>query len=288
MVLIDLTVPVLQELNPPPEFWGRLPLPSVPIPQLLAIDVPSLQTDRDLPTSVNRSAAMCTTVEDVKYTMNDVFTAPMPCFDWRNEVERLVRLRLTRLTIRSSANQDTAVRHPTVPDLVFPIWILGAWDQLLRVCNEWAKWKKTTKWLQRHSRFALAAEATALIEATPWGRTIQALTIHPDRPVMASELTRFASNEWLGDGSFLAITKLLNERRESGCWVADTGLSTAIREVQMNQGAQDFAMDKQLKKIAESARDGGYTRLLLPSHVNKNHWILFEVDLDKLTLSWGR
>jgi hypothetical protein len=53
------------------------------------------------------------------------------------------------------------------------------------------------------------------------------------------------------------------------------------------QGPDGFPADKNLTEIAMHLDRGNYKWCFIPTHIDRNHWILFEADMEQGTISWG-
>ena len=294
---IDLTLapiapepPMPPELIVPDEFLRMVPASSVPISELLKAQIPRAMLTAQLTTKTSTSAKSCIVTTDLNYEIRDVFTADVPPETWIKAAEELVRLRLTRSSVRSRTanNERTHVAHPTDRHLIFPPWIVRAWKALLEIVKIRDDWRGTMMWVDAQGESDLTNTARALIAQTSWGSTIAELTFRTDN-VFVSALCRFASRRWVSDGNIKVIVTLLNTLAEpQNVWISDAVLPGRLRGRYRAEGDDAFTRNGDLRSAAERLVTGGFKLALIPTNLgDKSHWIVFQVDLTNKTLSWG-
>ena len=279
--LIDLTIPPHPEMVPSYDFLDRVPDDTLTIPRLLSTRIPRVISDKASIASVKS----CVSNRETQYTTDDIFKVEIPPLEWLKAAEKAVKERLERtsgLTRGGAAPPRTTVQHPRRDDLIFPAWIIPAWFLLYLMARSRDKWRMSNRWLAQYEGSDMEAHSKNLMEQTGWNQRL-------NRPaIYAEEFTRFASTQWLSANCFDAIIAVLNTRRKREWWVSDMELASSVRDLQRRISPAEFAHDESLIELTASLKQWRYKRIFVPAHINENHWILFDIDLEALTIAWGR
>jgi hypothetical protein len=279
----------LPELTVPQDFLDIFPQPVLPVPLFLNAQIPKLMLDRQIGPQLGLSAPACVIGKKASFTMEQIFTTDIPPKKWIEAADKTVTRRLQRASIRSrdKENELTNVCHPTNSNLVFPPWIVKAWKALINIVEMRDDWRRAVSWIENQGESALACTAKERIEQSPWARTVDELSVGTDI-IYASVHSRIASRRWLNDSNFEVLIKELNEAVAPPChaWVSDTRFVSRLRS--RWRADPDTAFNgRDLQSRGSSLISDGYKKILLPTNINKDHWIVFKVDLAAEIISWG-
>ena len=264
---LDLTIPPPAEMIPPQEFRDRLPAKDLEIAEFIRRTIPDpLFDDIVDPKTATSSVGSL----EPTGTIDDIFKIAVPSPEWMNVLEPGVKER------RSQDNTIPTIIHPTRRHLVFPLWIITAWRTLRAIALEWAQWRIATQWINQRGDSILAVQAKELVAQTR-RNTYRDIAI----------LALLASNRWLADSHFEIIAGLLNKVSTLSAWTASSTFATSLRKHVKANGTDALSKNQNLKDLAAKLVEGGYEWFLIPTHIDGNHWILFEVNLHVNTLAWG-
>jgi len=222
---------------------------------------------------------------ELKWTKEDILAAEIPNFSWLGALETAMK---SCLKTGTRSRKRLTLVHPTQHTLVLPPWIVTAWLQMLPVVEQRQQWEVTLKWLSERVPTAETIAATEVISATKWGMILWPLERYVLAPI--SDLGVFASNGWLAERHLDLIAIMLNASAPldgQDWWIADPLLAARIRAVQQSSGQIIASQDNELMMFARTIQEGKYKRIFLPTHVDGNHWILFQADIGRRTFSYG-
>ena len=268
-------------LLPPQAFLELLPSKDLTVRDFLMEKMPVILYDNDKRLK-SETAKSSISTRRPRYSMDDVFTAEIPPVKWIDALLRALKARLKNTNKKQRTN--TTVVHPLTTHIVFPIWIANAWYHLRPIADDWNQWRKTAQWLRSRPRSAQTIAAADMISQTAWGTGVNTGKSNDSH---VSLLAIFASNEWMSGRLFEIYATMVNDE-SSTWWVTESDLAFNLLSIQRTRGAEGLAQDATMKRFAEYLRDGKYKKLLIPANLNNTHWILFQVDFEANTLTWGK
>jgi hypothetical protein len=266
----------------PTAILDLIPSPAINVSSLLEKNLPALlyQLAVNLP-----SAEACTTDREPSWTVEELFKAPVPPRTWLSDLEIIVRKKW------HTCPSVTSVRHPTISGLYLPLWAGNFWYSLIGAVEQKEEWRRAERWLSGQVQGTEVYKSRELMKKIPWGTRIWALT-GADSSSVVGVLSRLLSTEWVRERHLDTLASYLNfraRRDKKGaeeCWVGDVYLSICLKEV-YRVTKQSINDNWDLNKYREAVTGHGYKRLLFPTNLNNNHWIVFGVDLVKNDFCYG-
>jgi len=222
----------------------------------------------------------------LKWTKNDILAVEIPNSAWLVELKQILKACFKKGT---RAQKKIMIVHPTQRKLILPPWIVTLWLDIMPVVKQRKQWRTTVQWLSQCLRTQDTIAADQAISTMSWGMNAKpVIKEHEVAPV--TNLSVFASNEWLAEWHLKLIATILNTSEPldgQDWWIADTLLAFRIWTVQQSSGQIIASEDKSLMEYTKTVQDGKYTQIFLPTHINGNHWILFHADIQRRTFSYG-
>ena len=186
------------ETRVPKPILDLLPSPDITISSLLKKSLPALLS----PSAINlRPVKSPTTDAAARWTVKELLEAAIPPRIWLSDLE--ITLRKKWLT----GARVTSIRHPTISNLYFPLWIGNFWYSLVDAVEQKEKWKRAEGWVSRLVQDLKVYEARGLMQQIPWGMRIWALT-----GAESSRLARLLSTDWLRERHLDTLGSYLNFR----------------------------------------------------------------------------
>jgi len=255
----------------PDEVLAILPRPTDLIPSLLTNDtLPTLIVPYDQLLPV----PSCITDTDVQWEAEQLYSLPLPDRRWHAELE----FELKRW-FRQLGPHPRSFRHPTKNDIVLPLWVVSAWEPLLTVVGERQLWVVADTWLTMQAAEGFdVSSARDLIATMQWGA--QSWDIN-DPSTLTGLLAELLSTAWLWERHLKLFAAYLTHRLGAGgteVWVGGAKLAEMIR-TQPNPPTPSEDGSGMAQDFLRQLVTAGRKRILFPGHVNRNHWILIEVDV---------
>jgi hypothetical protein len=263
----------------PERFANRLPLPTITISALLALEdlPPRLETPREtLP-----SPESCITDHALRWTDAEFLRSPVPKLKWFGPILTVITSRLIL------GHRPTSLRHPSVDGLYLPLWVAAYWESAHEVLRQRKKWKRSADWLRAQEQLGeQIGEATGILERTQWGRTFSVLNTS-DIPF--GHLADMVSDRWLSDRHFDVVASWLTRRGQgqSKWWFGHVYFSWLIKRLGPPSKLRLSNTPPTLKDCYRAIVEGRYTHLLFPAHVDGDHWIAYRVDLEQKEFCYG-
>ena len=270
------------ETRIPRAILDLIPSDSIAVSSLLATNLPALLHS---PAVNLRPAKSCLTNLAPRWTAKELLEGPVPPRRWLGDLEITLRNKwFTRARL-------TSVQHPTVSNLYLPLWAGNFWEALVGAVEQKEQWRKAERWISGQVQDAKVYEARELMRRTPWGTRTWVLA-GADSLSHVGVIARLLSTDWLGERNLNTLASYLNFRAGKGqkdareCWVGDTYFAICLKKF---YGATKLAIstDCDLSKYQEMITMDGYKRLFFPANLDNNHWIAFNVDLEKKEFCFG-
>ena len=262
----------------PNDIGPVLPGPSVSILSLLERDLPKLLT---LSLDSLPDVSTCVMYDECCWSQVQL-ESPVPPRAWVGnleiELKRLLRLGQTPLSIR----------HPTVNSLLLPLWGVALWSSLVHAIEQKDKWDKSDEWLDDRVKETLEVEEVkALMGQVSWRMRVKG--INEVSPI--GLLSDLLSTRWIRERHLDIFTRYLTSRAagsesEPKIWFGGAAVAAALTYAPEDPRTPvDTPVG--LRTTLEAVFTGGYDRLLLPGHVDGNHWITLSVDMRNRRVSIG-
>ena len=272
---------LLQATAVPKEVSSRLPAETVPVAVLLESEIPG----RLLNTSIIQPAHLCFSPLDPYWTIDELFTTPLPPCVWLNALENVLsdmwNSRMHSIMPPSSSN----------PDLWLPLWVVNFWNAAVEAAEQRDKWKSAQEWLLDRVQDPTIREARKLFEKIPWGLRLWSLVSH-DKETRIGHLAGLLSDEWLSERHIDTVSSYLNSQAQKGPESRLTSLVAGLDlqfylSASARATAETIRAHKGLEAYAKQIYDHRYSRVFIPANVGGNHWVLFSVDFKKNTIEYG-
>lgn len=272
-----------KETQTPGTILDLIPSPTISVSSLLEKKLPALLH----PSAVNlQPAESCMTDSTARWTVKELFEAPIPPRKWLSNLEISLRKKwLTHTRVNS-------IRHPTISGLYLPLWAGNFWYSVVEAVEQKEGWKKAERWISGEVQDAGVYEVRKLMGRIPWGMKIWALA-GANSFSAVGVLARLLSTEWVAERHLDTLASYLNfcasRGRKGGeeCLVGDVQLSICLKRV-YRATKKSISDDWDLKKYQNTITENGYKRLLFPANLNGKHWIVFSVDLVKNEFCYGK
>ena len=253
----------------------RMPSSAMAIPLLIGYALPAVHTSA----TILPSAISCIRDSAPKWNVDALLEAAIPTVSWRTELDDSLRL------LWEGGETVESISHPTNKTLVLPIWVVSFWDGMVRVMDEQTRWRKALRWVVAQEDSPQRAAALDLIGRTPWGLTMESIpTVDSDRLVGA--VADLLSLEWISGTHMQVIPAWLNALGSKEWFAGSLLLSDLLWKVPAIPD-DEVRENPYLRGILETVASRGASNILMPAHVNGNHWIVVHVDLGKRTFAFG-
>ena len=265
----------------PPEIYALFPFPEDSVESLISPQSPF--KPRPIGGKVLPLARSCIVDDGVQWNKDELLTAPIPPHKWLGDLEHELKGQL------SAGRYPTAVQHPTIPTLRLPLWIANLWFTIRVTAAQKRVWTEAMAWLASGEVQGEEVDrASELIKDLTWGTTVWPL---PEPITHIGLLAELLSTRWLRERHLdlwgLYLTHRAGEDANTyyigGVHIAEflKGLPKAKKEGKV--WAESGSVFDTLARVIRE----GYTTILLPAHINGNHWVLFRIDLEKKTFAYG-
>ena len=260
----------------PHDIGPVVPGSTVSILSLLEYDLPEMLTTSadSLP-----DVSSCIMYDECCWS-NAQLTSPVPPRAWVGNLELELKQCL------NSGQNPLSLRHPTIDSLLLPLWGVGLWSNLVHAIEQRDKWERSDEWLDERVKEGVEVdEVRALMGRVSWRMRVRA--IHEASPI--GLLSDLLSTRWIRERHLDIFARYLTSRAAvSGARIWFGGAVTAA---ELTWAPEDPKKPVEspvgLRRILVAVSKGGFDRLLLPGHVDGNHWITLSVDLWNRRVSVG-
>lgn len=253
----------------------RMPSPAMAIPLLLRYSFPAIiKSDTVLP-----SAVSCIESSAPKWNVETLLESTIPPVSWRAELDTSLRL------LWEGSEGAESIAHPTDTALTLPIWILPFWDRMVKAMEEQVRWRRAIKWVVAREDCPQRAAVLDVIGRTPWGLTMESIsTVDPDR--LAGAVATLLSLDWVSESHMQVVSDWLNAVGHKE-WFAPGFLLSDVLWKSSALPDEDVKENPYLLRMLATITSRGASNILMPVHVNGNHWIVVHVNLNERTFSFG-
>jgi hypothetical protein len=251
--------------------------PTDTVSALVNLDLPNLPTDNDNLLLVES----CITNVDVCYTRDQLLRSLVPLRLWLGAIE----VCLNQLLLLDP--HPISLRHPTVPGLYLPLWVVTVWGVLLQALEQQAIWGRAQEWLEaRGAQDTYSHMAKELMGQVVWRTTIQRLKPTSQIRLLAELLSPIWLRECHLDlfALYLGSHPMAHAGRQ---WFGGADLAILMRALPPASKIPNATLTADLMHYQEWVTSGSYDYLLFPAHVNGNHWVVFSVDVRGKTFCFG-
>ena len=283
--VVDLTVvdqPIVVDMDNDAMYNEATKLPdeiAALIPPLTA-SILDLLSINDLPDRCNGSSKFpqpesCLVHDRIDWTPQRLLNAAIPPATWIRHLQQEVKQRI------AAGATPTAVRHPVVHGLVLPLWGVAFWFGMSYALEQYNVWYSASETLEDWSAEGIDdSEAKALMGQVTWGAIVRCLNEYSPIGFLAELLHPTA---WLRERHLDLFASYLAHRAEGRAtkdvWIK--GVYPAHLLISKGGNAPG------LKGYATEITEGSYNHILIPAHVNGNHWVVLSADIKKAKVRWG-
>jgi hypothetical protein len=264
-----------QAFEVPDEVRQRMPDPAMAVPLLLERPLPTLHTDSTpLPAAIT-----CVIDSAPDWIIDTLLTSAVPPTTWRMNVEVEVR---NRWSARTSVE---SIQHPTNTTQLLPLWALRFWTMMEQAIVEQKRWKKALEWVLKQEECSQRVASIALLGRIPWGLRLGDINVsNPD--AFVGEVSDLLSFNWVRETHLDCFAVVLNSTKSPEWWATGTTLPDfLIRNPKRTEA--EFSTEPILVQVRKDMAVCRASHLLMPVHVDNNHWIVVHVDTRQGTLAWG-
>jgi len=260
----------------PNDIGPTVPGSSVSILSLLDQDLPELLTisANSLP-----NVSTCIRYDECCWNQSQL-RSPVPPRAWVGNLEIELK-QLLRL-----GQNPLSLRHPTIDSLLLPLWGVRLWSDFVHAIEQRDKWEKSDEWLDDRVKETLEVEEVkALMGQVSWRMRVKG--INEVSPI--GLLSDLLSTRWIRERHLDIFARYLTSRAagsELKIWFGGAAIAAALTWA---PGDPTTPVENPvgLRTTLEAVLNGGYDRLLLPGHVDGNHWITLSVDMRNKRVSIG-
>ena len=261
----------------PVEVIERIPNAAMAVPLLLTQALPIILD----PSTILPPAVTCVVSSQPIWNVESLMESPIPPSRWRSDAENSAR----EFWVERK-EEVGAFQHPTNTVQLFPLWVMEFWGMMVRVVTEQTRWRNALEWIQNREDCPQRSEVLNLIGRVPWGLnlwTIQGF-VDPDRFI--GRMADLLSFKWVDETHMAAVAAYLNVTGSANWWAGDAELSNLLKLLQAVPD-NEVEVDSFLPQIRAAVTKRGATNIIMPVHVNENHWIVAHVNLTNRRLSCG-
>lgn len=268
----------------PKDYEHLIPSETTTISSLLTTPLPTILSTA----SLLRPAKSCVVCKEPSWAENQLMSAFVPSREWLKDLNEAIG--------EAWPKGANSIKHPSNPNIRFPLWAGTFWTALSDIIEEQNEWRRAREWIHTLTQCHKTHEVQAVLERIPWNTPISILAAEADRAV--TKITFFA--QLLSDGflaerhidAFVAYLNVQVHRRRPnapGVFVADLPLSVILSNY-FNATAEKIRGCKLLLQYAAVFKSRAYRHLLFPAHVggvHDGHWVVFSVNFAKSEYSFG-
>lgn len=255
----------------PQKYADCLPSPETSILLLLAMPLPSQDTDLIVP----KGEALFSQLPPTEQ-LSAIRTRTLPSQSYLQALEA------------SFSDQwfkgAQSIMDTRYTDSRLPLYGLTYWRQMAKARRSQRVWRMADEWMQRSSRDAVDKARNGLA-VIAWGNQYRAFGAAVSLDI--ESLAIILSSGWYNDEHIdLFMAQAAEEVRCNPALarttiIAGLGLAAVIASpVQQKQS-------KLLRRYTTCFKTGGCEHLLFPAHVNNNHWVAIEVNFRKREIAYG-
>jgi len=238
------------------------------LPELLTISVDSLP-----------KVSTCIMYDECCWSQSQL-RSPVPPRAWVGNLEIELK-QLLRL-----GQNPLSLRHPTINSLLLPLWGVRLWSDFVHAIEQRDKWDESDEWLEDRAKEGLdVGEVKALMGRVSWRMRVKG--INEVSPI--GLLSHLLSTRWIRERHLDIFAGYLTSRAagsEPRIWFGGAFVAAALTWAPENPKAP-AENPVGLRTTLEEVFKGDYDRLLLPGHVDGNHWITISVDLRNKRVNVG-
>jgi len=253
-----------------------LPAPGLSIPLLIRKVFPPMM---DPLVSSIIPAGECITDHTVSWSTGAIIEAPVPPSKWVSNLDIAIRNQwATRETI-------TAIQHPSLSHLLLPLWAVQYWTSIAHAIKARARWISALTWTLDQPNTPQRAAVLDLIGKTSWQTTVS-LPPHGGLVSTIDTIADLLSFDWLRETHMDTLATHFNIHGSSDWMVASVYLSIRLPRV-AELTEMEIQKEETLNSIKSQMEHRKATHLVFPVNIKKVHWIVFHVNMNKKTFSYG-
>jgi len=221
-------------------------------------------------------------------TFSDVLDGPIPHRTW------LCKLQTALEDARKSGRTATAIGHPTVMGITFPLWALPVWDSIVVPSEQRMRWVEATRWLspRNHKKEdqGLLEEARKVMARIPW--TMKALALSgAQADSYMGFLAWFLSTLWLAERNIDIMAICINAAAATNgepvlAYMAPVYLGSQLQGIG-GWDAERIKGNRDLRGWRDDAKENGWHYIHIAVNLINIHWVVVVIDLEERTYLWG-
>jgi len=225
---------------------------------------------------------------EISGTLAHVLNGPIPHKTW------LARLKIDLEEVQRSGRTVAAIKHPMLEDLIVPLWALPVWYSIADASDERMLWIKARDWLRpgnhREEDWELVEGARNLMGRMPWGMKAWALHANESDSYIGF-LARFLSYSWLGnrDIDIMGIccnAAIVERGRNTTHHVAPAYLGAMIQWIP-EWPPEKTRINRDVVEWRDLVIEKGYRYIHIPVNLSNVHWVVYLIDMEDESYSWG-
>lgn len=222
------------------------------------------------------SPESCLVDDRIDWSPRHLLNAPIPPSVWIGHLELGIKQRIEDGAI------PTAIRHPITHGLVLPLWGVAFWSRMSYALDQYDLWYLASETLEDWSAEGIdVGEAKSLMGTVPWGAIVE--LINESSPIgFLAELLH--PGAWLRERHLDLFSIYLTYRAKGHAMNPWIGGVYAAQLLSSERGADADGLAVYGAEIKERK----HMHILIPAHVNGNHWILLAADIKKAKVLWGK
>jgi hypothetical protein len=265
----------VQAAEVPAEVNQRMPDPAMAVPLLLERPFPTVQNvHTPLP-----QAGTCITSSEPIWTVDSLFNLAIPPCSWRTDLEIEIRNRW------SNRQGVESIQHPTNTTQLLPIWALEFWTTMEQAITQQRQWRNALEWVLKQEECPQRLATIALIGRTPWGMRLGEMNVSKPS-AFVGDIADLLSLDWIRETHLDCFAVVLNSIGTQEWWACGTSLPDLLIRSPKRLDTE-FRAETILAQTLSDMDKRGANHLLMPVHMDGNHWIVVNVDIRQGTLSWG-
>lgn len=260
----------------PQDVRNHMPDFAMAIPLLLTHTFPTAMEDSvTLPDPI-----ACLTGAHVSDTINGIFAAPIPPRTWCFGLDAAIR------DLWGKQQGVNSIQHPTSQDLYLPVWAFEFWEEMLQAIEQQRVWKTALTWVMRWQDGPERARVVELFGQIPWGMGLGMSMIIDSDPFIGN-ISDLLSFTWLRETHMDVAASVFNATGPRNWWVCNSAFADCLQTI-WKDGPGTMAKHPMLMAVMDDIARRNATHMMLPVHINGNHWVLVQVDLKGHVYAYGK
>ena len=259
----------------PDDVRNHMPDYAMAIPLLLTHTFPTAMED----SVILPDPIACLTGAHVSNAINGIFAAPIPPRMWCFRLEAAIR---NSWGTRQGVN---SVHHPASEGLYLPVWAFEFWEEMRQAIEQQRVWKKALTWVMRWQDGPERARVVELFGQISWGMGLGML-MNIDSDPFIGNISDLLSFDWLSETHMGVAADIFNATGPQDWWVCSAAFAYCLQKI-WKDGPDTMGKHSLLTAVMDTITRRNATYMMLPVHVEGNHWVVVQVDLKGHVYTYG-